>query len=74
MRRKHQLIDIKHAIFNLRKSQGRYLSDMTYEDLCQEEMDELEEVALLLIGSDMELRKVQRKKRYVWRFMNRNGL
>lgn len=74
MRVKYQLIDIKHAIFHLRKSQGKYLSDVTYEDLSQEAMDDLLQDAELLLKSGVELRRVVRKGKYVWRFMNKNGL
>lgn len=74
MRTHLRIIDIKLALYELRRSKGRYLSDTSYQDLRQEEHDDLEECALLLIRSDMELRRVVRERRRVWRFMNKNGL
>lgn len=74
MRTHLRLIDIKYAVFKMRQLKGVYLSDTTYYDLSQEAVDEIEESALLLLHSEMEIRLVVRRGKRVARFMNKNGL
>lgn len=75
MRTIHQLKHIQRCLYELRVSQGKYLKDVAYDELRKEEIAELmKEAEHLHFKTELVLRKVRRNKKWVWRFMNRNGL
>lgn len=75
MRTDNKVQDVKLALYRLRMSRGRYLSDVPLCDLCKEEQFSLaEDAERLLFSTGIELRRVKRGHRKVWRFMNKNGL
>lgn len=75
MRTDTKVQDIKLALYRLRVSKGRYLSDVSLCDLCKEEQSALaQDAEHLLLRTGMVLRLVKRGHRMVWRFTNKNGL
>lgn len=75
MRTVTKLKDVQVSLFRLRVERGIYLSDVTYDDLCREEhMELMKQARLIVLKTELELRRVQRHRKKVWRFMNKNGL
>lgn len=75
MRTIHELKHIQRCLFELRVSQGRYLKDVAYDELCKEEIaDLMKDAEHLHFKTKFVLRKIRKKRKWVWRFMNKNGL
>lgn len=75
MRKKTELHHIQVSLFRLRVSKGRYPTDIAYEDLCREEIADLMADAVNIYeNTQLDLRRVKREGKTVWRFINRNGL
>ena len=68
----HHLNDIKYALYQLRVARGQLLKDVPYNELSHEAKAELVASAHHLhYSTGLELRKVVRRRRYVWRFVDR---
>lgn len=75
MRTHIKIHDVQVSLFKMGQERGRYLKDVQYSELCQEEVQRLgHDAEAIVLRTQLELRLVLRQKRKVWRFMNRNGL
>lgn len=73
MRTVTKLQDIQVTIYHFRVSQGRYLTDIRYEELCREAIAEMgRDAEAILLATKLDLRRVRRKGRKVWRFLDRS--
>ena len=73
MRTRHRINEARLAFFGYRVSQGTYLKDVAYEELCAEARADIgHEARHLCTRTNLELRRVKRRGRKVWRFIDRN--
>lgn len=75
MRTQAELRHIQKALYHMRVAQGRYLTDVAYEELCPQEIANLiAEATHLHFKTGIVLRRVIIQGKRKWRFMNKNGL
>lgn len=76
MRTIHHLQHYRRAIFNFRVSQGKYLKDIPYKNLCAEERDRIiEDARELRLKTKLELKLIRlphKRRRKAWRFVDRS--
>ena len=67
-----QIRDLQQQLYHYRVSRGRYLSDISFLDLCLEERIEIaDDTRNMIFSTGLTLRLVVRKKRKVWRFLDK---
>lgn len=70
-----QIRDLQEQIFQYRVQRGRYLSDVPFSDLCLEErIDIASDTRTMIFSTGLELRLVVRKRKRVWRFLDKSSI
>jgi len=71
-KRIREVRDIQTQIYKNRVDRGQYLSDIPLRDLCMEErISVAKDTQDILYKTGLELRKVIRQKKLVWRFVDK---
>jgi hypothetical protein len=69
-----QIRDLQTQLFRYRVSRGQYLSDVPFSDLCLEERIAIaEDTRTMIYNTGLELRLVVRKRKWVWRFLDKQA-
>ncbi len=76
MRRDTRLVrDMQTQLFKYRVARGWYLSDIPLDELCIEERINIaEDTTSLLFETNLVLKLVERNRKLVWRFLDKDSV